>query len=106
MLGHVMRRDEEYGGNSDGDGCGREEKERKTEAEVDGQCKCGLEGEGTISGEETQKPICAEATCHIHRPHIEVGKDAVEEKENCNPVRGSAKKQKFQKSEITMEVGG
>ena len=26
--------------------CGREEKERKTEAEVDGQCKCELEGEG------------------------------------------------------------
>ena len=32
---------------SDEDGCGGEEKERKTEAEVDGQCECGLEGEGT-----------------------------------------------------------
>ena len=29
---------------------GREEKERKTEYEVDGQCKCGLEGEGTVEG--------------------------------------------------------
>ena len=26
----------------------REEKERKTESEVDGQCKCGLDGEGTV----------------------------------------------------------
>ena len=38
------------------DGCGREEKERKTKAEVDGQCECGLEGEGTVrgGGEEMQ----------------------------------------------------
>ena len=34
---------------SDGDGCGGE-KEGKTEAEVDGQCECGLEGEGTVGG--------------------------------------------------------
>ena len=25
------------------------DKERKTEAEVDGQCRCGLEGEQTVS---------------------------------------------------------
>ena len=29
------------------DGCGGE-KERKTEDELDGQCKCGLEGQGTV----------------------------------------------------------
>ena len=38
---------------SDGDGCAREEKERKTEAEVDVQFQCGLEGYG-LSGKETQ----------------------------------------------------
>ena len=32
-------------GKSDEDGCGRE-KERKTEAEVDGQCKCELREKG------------------------------------------------------------
>ena len=32
------------------DRCGGEEKERKTEAEVDGQCKCRLAGEGTVGG--------------------------------------------------------
>ena len=35
----------------DNDGFGGKEKERKTEAEVDGQSKCGLEGE-RISGEQ------------------------------------------------------
>ena len=35
----------ECGLESDEDGCGGEEKERKTEAEVDGQCKCGLESD-------------------------------------------------------------
>ena len=33
-------------------GLSGEEKERKTEAEVNGQCKCGLEGEGTVGGGE------------------------------------------------------
>ena len=52
-----MRRDEliheEYVGKIDDDGCGRQEKERKTEAEVDGQCECGLAREKGLSGEET-----------------------------------------------------
>ena len=62
---------------SDEDGRGGEEKERKTEVEVDGQCECLLEGEGT-------KPGCVEATFPKHRPHIEVGKDAVAEEEDQN----------------------
>ena len=33
-------------------GLSGEEKERKTEAEVDGQCECGLEGEGIVWGGE------------------------------------------------------
>ena len=37
---------------------GRRRKER-AEAEVDGQCKCGLSG-------------CVETTCQIHRTQIEV----------------------------------
>ena len=36
------------GEKTDEDGCGGEEKERKTEVKVDRQCKCGLEGEGTV----------------------------------------------------------
>ena len=36
---------------NDEDGCGGE-KERKTEAEVDGQCDCGHEGVGTVGGGE------------------------------------------------------
>ena len=36
------------GEESDEDGCGGEEKEMKAEAGVDGQCKCGLEGKGTV----------------------------------------------------------
>ncbi len=37
-------------------GCGGEEKERKTEAEVDGQCECGLEsGEDGCGGEEKEE---------------------------------------------------
>ena len=36
-------------GKSDEDGFGGEE-ERKTEVEVDGQCKCGLERERTVGG--------------------------------------------------------
>ena len=39
----LTRRDDEYEENAE-DGCGREEKERKTEAEVDGQSECGHEG--------------------------------------------------------------
>ena len=56
-------------------------KERKTEAEVDGQCECGLEGEGTVGGGNT-KLCCVEATCEIPRPHLEVGNDGVEEEED------------------------
>ena len=43
------RLDEEYVGKKENDGCGGEEKERQTDAEVDGQRECGLEGEGTVS---------------------------------------------------------
>ena len=52
------------GGESDEDGCGGEEKKRKTEAEVEGQCEChvvcrarGLEGEGAVWGAHA-KPGC------------------------------------------------
>ena len=33
-------------------GLSGEEKGRKSEVEVDGQCVCGLEGEGTVRGGE------------------------------------------------------
>ena len=56
----------------DGDGCGGEEKERKTETEVDGQCKCGPEGEGTVEGGDA-RPDWVEATRQKHLPHVEVG---------------------------------
>ena len=52
-----MRRNEE-------DGCATEAKERKTEAEVDGQCKCGLEGNVLCRGGDA----CMEAIGHKHRP--------------------------------------
>ena len=38
-----------------------EEKERKTEVEVDGQCECRLEVEGTVGGRGV-KPGCVEIT--------------------------------------------
>ena len=44
-----------------------DEKERKTGAEVDGQCRSGLEGEGTV-GRGDAKPGCVEAICQIHHP--------------------------------------
>ena len=65
---------------SDEDGCGGDDNERKTKAEVGGQFKCGLEGEGTVGGGNA-KPGCAETTGQIQRPHIEMGKDGVEKEE-------------------------
>ena len=43
---------------SDEDGCGGEEKERKTEAEVDGQCRCGLEREKGLSCKRCKTRLC------------------------------------------------
>ena len=57
---------------------GRRRKGRPKQRWMDSQCKCGLEGEGTVGRGDT-KPGCMKATCRIHRPYIEVGKDAVEE---------------------------
>ena len=48
--GYVMRRNEEYVGKRV---MRMDVEKRKTEAEVDGQCQCGLEGEG-MSGEDMQ----------------------------------------------------
>ena len=45
---------------------------------MDGQCKCGLEGEGNVGGGDAQ-PGDFETTCQIHLPHVEVEKDTVEE---------------------------
>ena len=56
-------------GKSDQDGCGGEEKERRTEAEVDGHCKCGLEGERTVERGDA-KPDCVETICQILRTHV------------------------------------
>ena len=36
-------------------------------------------GEKGLSGRTRKSGQCMEATCQKHRPHIEVGKDAVEE---------------------------
>ena len=33
-------------------------RERKTEEKVDGQCKCGLEGEGTVGGGDASTGLC------------------------------------------------
>ena len=77
-----MGRIEEYLGNSDEEGCGGEEKERKTEAEVHGHCNYGLEGDVSIEG--GAKPGGVEATGHKHRLHIEVGKDVVEMEEDAD----------------------
>ena len=62
---------------NDEDGCRREEKENKTETEVDGECKCGLEGEVTV-GRGDAKSGCVEATGKKHPLHLEVGNDPVE----------------------------
>ena len=56
-------------------------KERKTETEVEGQWKCGPEGEGTV-GREGSKLCDVEATSQKHRPpmrHVVGGTDAVDE---------------------------
>ena len=50
----------ECGLESDEDGCGGEEKERKTEAEVDEQCKCRLESDEDGCGGEKERKTEAE----------------------------------------------
>ena len=53
---HVMSKVEEYvWEKSDEDGRGGEEKERKTEVEVDGQSKCGLESDEDGCGGERKE---------------------------------------------------
>ena len=42
-----MRRDEEYEGNLSEMRMGVKGEGKETEAEIDGQCKCGLKEEGT-----------------------------------------------------------
>ena len=61
---------------SDEDGFGGEEKERKTEAEVDGQCECGLEREGPVGGGDAE-PFSVYIFGQKHGPHTEVAKDVV-----------------------------
>ena len=71
-----------YEGRSVEDVCGKDEKKIKTEGVVDGQCKCGVEGVGRPTvGQLDAIPGCAEASFQIHKPHIDVGKDALEEEE-------------------------
>ena len=43
-------------------------KEMKTEAEVDGQCKCGLEGEGTVGGRRCITGLCGCNLSHTSSP--------------------------------------
>ena len=59
------------------DGFGREEKERKTEAEVDKQCKCGLEGEGPF-GDETQNQAVWRKLIRKSNPHAVDNKKTME----------------------------
>ena len=47
----------------------------KTEAQLDGQWKCGLEREGTVGGGDT-KPGCVEAAGQKHRPPQRSGKSS------------------------------
>ena len=58
----------------------RMEKVRKTVAEVDGQFKCGLEGEGAV-GRGDAKLGCVEASGQKNRPPHRRGEYAVEEEE-------------------------
>ena len=53
-----MRREEEYVGISDCDGCAGQEKERNTEVEVGGQHKDDVR-EKRLSGDEGQEPGCS-----------------------------------------------
>ena len=52
---------------------------------MDGQCKCGLEGNGTVMGGNA-KPGYEEATSLTHRPFIHVGKGAIEKKKTTNEI--------------------
>ena len=54
-------------------------RKRKTEGEVDGRYKCGLEGEETVGKGGDEKPGGVGTTCQKHRLHIDVGKDALED---------------------------
>ena len=46
---------------------GGEEKERKTKAEVDGQCECGLEGDGIVGrGSEYITGLCGGNLLYIY----------------------------------------
>ena len=75
-----MRRDVGYAVGIDEHRCGGEDNEMKTEADVDGQCKYELEGEGAV-GRGDVKLGCVEASVQKHRPRTDVGKYAVEEEE-------------------------
>ena len=82
---HVMRREEEYEGKRvvvmdvprkclykcDGAGCAWEEKERKTEADVDGQHQARICRKWTI-GKRGAIPSCFEVTSPKHQSHIKV----------------------------------
>ena len=48
---------------------------------MDGQCKCGLEGEGTVGGGDAKPCSVAQATSQIHRLHIEMENEALKEEE-------------------------
>ena len=52
---------------------------RKTETEAGGQCKCGLEGEGTSRGNITQNQVVCNQLVRNNDAHIEVGNYAVKE---------------------------
>ena len=55
---------------SDEDGYGGKEKERNTEAGVDGQCECGLEGEGTVGrGDASKTGLCGGIFSDTSTPH-------------------------------------
>ena len=52
--------------------------------EVDEQCECGLEGDGTVTEGHTRQG-CVDAICQKHRAHVEMEKDGMEEEEVINP---------------------
>ena len=45
------------------------EKERKTKADVDGQCKCGLEDEGTVGLRCRNTGLCGGIWSDTSNPH-------------------------------------
>ena len=52
------------------------ERRRRKEDRSGGVCQC-MDSVNVDCRAHRRKPYCVEATCHLHRPHLEVGEYAV-----------------------------